>query len=133
MCIFDVRITDTENRTSRNQDPSKVLAKCEKLKKDKHLHACLEQRRDFTPLVYSVDGMSGRETKQAERQIASQLAGKWAREYSEMVAFVRARMALSVVRANSLLLRGSRVRRSRTPCIDEGAAMDGWQTWRERF
>jgi hypothetical protein len=132
-CIFDVRITDTECRSTRNHDPSKVLAKCEKLKKDKHLHACLEQRRDFTPLVYSVDGMSGRETKQAERQIASALSTKWCREYSEMVAFVRARMALSVVRSNSLLLRGSRVRRSRTPRIDEGAAMDGWQTWRERF
>jgi hypothetical protein len=134
-CIFDVRITDTENRSTRNRDPSKVLDKCEKLKKDKHLHACLEQRRDFTPLVYSVDGMSGRETKQAERQIASALANKWNREYSEMVTFVRARMALSVVRSNSLplLLRGSRVRRSRTPLIDEGAAMEGWQTWRERF
>jgi hypothetical protein len=132
-CIFDVRITDTENRSTRNRDPSKVLNKCEKLKKDKHLHACLQQRRDFTPLVYSVDGMSGRETRQAERQIASALGYKWHREYSEMVAFVRARMALAVVRSNSLLLRGSRVRRSRYPLIDEGAAMEGWQTWRERF
>ena len=26
-------------------------------------------RQDFTPLVYSVDGMAGRETKQAERQV----------------------------------------------------------------
>jgi hypothetical protein len=132
-CIFDVRITDTENRSSRNQDPAKVLKKCEQLKKDKHLRACLEQRRDFTPLVYSVDGMSGRETKQAEKQVASALSYKWQREYSEMVAFVRARMALSVVRANTLLLRGSRSRRNRRTQIDEGAAMEGWQAWRERF
>ena len=132
-CIFDIRITDTECRSTRNQEPSKVLAKCEKLKKDKHLHACLERRRDFTPLVYSVDGMAGRETKMAERQLARALAHKWNREYSEMVAFVRARMALAVVRSNTLLLRGARVRRSRRPYIDEGAAMDGWQTWRERL
>jgi hypothetical protein len=132
-CIFDVRITDTETRSTRNRDPSKVLNKCEKLKKDKHLHACLQQRREFTPLVYSVDGMSGRETRQAERRIAGALGHKWHREYSEMVAFVRARMALAVVRSNSLLLRGSRVCRSRYPLIDEGAAMEGWQTWRERF
>eukprot|EP00956_Cyclotella_meneghiniana_P042037 scaffold248334_cov99-Cyclotella_meneghiniana.AAC.1 len=36
-------------------------------------------RQDFTPLVYSVDGMAGRETKQAERQVASLLAHKWTR------------------------------------------------------
>lgn len=39
--IFDIRLTDTECRTTRNQDPEKVLNKCEKLKKDKHLRACL--------------------------------------------------------------------------------------------
>ena len=53
--------------------------------------------------------------------------------YSEMVAYVRTRMALAVVRANSLLVRGSRQRRARRPLIDEGAAMEGWQTWRERY
>jgi hypothetical protein len=37
MCIFDVRITDTECRTTLNMKPEKVLAKCEHLKKQKHL------------------------------------------------------------------------------------------------
>eukprot|EP00956_Cyclotella_meneghiniana_P042116 scaffold248361_cov42-Cyclotella_meneghiniana.AAC.1 len=131
--IFDIRLTDTECRTTRNQDPEKVLNKCEKLKKAKHLAPCLERRRDFTPLVYSVDGMAGRETKQAERKLASRLAHKWNKEYSYMVAYVRARMALAVVRSNSLLVRGSRKRRAQRPLIDEGAAMLGWQTWRERY
>ena len=135
LCLFDVRITDTECRSTRNQDPEKVLQKCEQLKKEKHLAPCLERRRDFTPLVYSVDGMAGRETKAAERKLASRLASKWDREYSEMVGFVRMRMAIAVVRANSLLIRGSRERRTTRvrPAIDEGAAMDGWQHWRERY
>ena len=47
-----------------------------------------------------------------------------------MVEYVRARMALAVVRSNSLLMRGSRRKRSQRPLIDEGAAMLGWQTWR---
>ena len=132
-CIFDVRLTDTECRTTRNQEPGKVLDKCEKLKKEKHLAPCLALRRDFTPLVYSVDGMAGRETKQAERRVAGLLAHKWKKEYSEMVGYVRARMALAVVRSNSLLMRGSRQKRSQRPLIDEGAAMLGWQTWRERY
>jgi hypothetical protein len=68
LCIFDVRITDTECRTTRNQDPDKALKKCEKDKKDKHLHSCLQRWRDFTSLVYLVDGMAGRETKQAKAE-----------------------------------------------------------------
>jgi hypothetical protein len=130
-CIFDVMITDTENRSSRNQKPARVLAKCEHAKKNKHLVPCLERRRDFTPLVYSVDGMAGRETKMAEKRLASQLAWKWKKEYSEMVGYVRTKMCLAVLRANTLLIRGSRERRSRArPHLDDGAAMAGWRHWR---
>jgi hypothetical protein len=50
-----------------------------------------------------------------------------------MVGYVRVRMALAVVRSNSLLLRGSRKRRSSRPFIDEGAAMENWNVWRERY
>ncbi|KAL3768952.1 hypothetical protein ACHAWO_004062 [Cyclotella atomus] len=130
-CIFDVMITDTEGRSNRNQEPERVLAKCEHTKKNKHLVPCLERRRDFTPLVYSVDGMAGRETKMAERRLASQLAWKWKRDYSEMVGYVRTRMCLAVLRANTLLIRGSRERRSRArPLMDDGAAMVRWRHWR---
>ena len=76
--------------------------------------------------------MAGRETKMAEQRLAELLAGKWKREYSEMVAYVRARMTLAVVRANTLLVRGSRKRRRQRPLIDEGAAMAAWRTWTER-
>jgi hypothetical protein len=52
-----------------------------------------------------------------------------------MVAFVRAQMALAIAMAqfNSLLLPGNCTRPSCQSLIDEGAAMEGWQTWRERF
>jgi hypothetical protein len=133
-CVFDVRITDTQTRTCRNQDPIRVLEKCEREKKNKHLEACLERRKDFTPLVYSVDGIAAREAKAAERRLASALAWKWKRQYSEMCGFVRVRMALAVVRANTLLLRGSRVRQSRPrPDITDGAGMEGWYQFGERY
>jgi hypothetical protein len=112
--------------------PEKVLAKCEHLKKQKHLVTCLERRRDFTPLVYSVDGMARRETKMAERHLTLQLAWRWKREHSEMVGYVRTRMCLVVIRSNTLLIHGSCERCSRlTPFIDDGAAMAGWRHWRE--
>lgn len=42
----------------------------------------------FTPLVYSVDGLSGPETRQAGKQVASAFTGKWHREYSEIAVFL---------------------------------------------
>ena len=43
-------------------EPQKVLANQEQAKKRKYLKPCEERRRNFTPLVFSVDGMRGLET-----------------------------------------------------------------------
>jgi len=59
-------------------------------------------------MVYSVDGIAGHEARNAEKRLATHLAGKWNREYSQMMYDVRVRMAIAVVRANSLLIRSSR-------------------------
>ncbi len=115
-CIFDMRITDTDAKSYRKKEFGKVLSQHEKEKKDKYLQTCLEMRKDFTPMVYSVDGIAGREARNAEKRLATYLAGKWNRGYSQMVYYVRVRMAIAVVRANSLLIRGSRDRqRPRRP------------------
>ena len=50
-------------------------------------------------MVYSVDGIAGREAWNAEKRLANHLAGKWNREYSQMVCYMRVRMAIAVVRA----------------------------------
>ena len=131
-CIFDIRITNTDSRAHRNKDPTKCLESQEKEKKDKYERACREQRKDFTALVYSIDGMAGPKTRAAERRMAARLAWKWKREYSEMVGFVRTRMSLAVVRSNTLMWRGSRTRRRAHPgTIQNGGAMDTWQTFGE--
>ena len=131
--IFDIRITDTQARSYRNKNPKKVLAAQEKEKKDKYLKTCHEMRKDFTPMVYSVDGMAGREAKNAEKRCAAYLAEKWERPYSQMVWYVRVRMSIMIVRANTLLLRGSRDRQSpRKPQISDRASSSDWRTWEER-
>ena len=75
-CIFNVRITDTDARSYCNKDVSKVLAAQEKEKKDKCLRSCHVMRKDFTPLVYSIDGIAEREAKSAEKHLATTLAVK---------------------------------------------------------
>ena len=85
--------------------PEKALAKAEKEKKDLYLQDFLESRRNFTPIVYSVDGIPGAEALAAQKILTALLSYKLKREYSEMCGFVRERMSLAIVRSNSLLLR----------------------------
>jgi len=84
------------------------------------------------PLVYSVDGIAGKETKGAEKRLAAHLAKTRQRPYSQMVQYVKARMAIAVVRANSLLIRGSRNKDPAHPFIECDSALHGVQNLRER-
>ncbi len=65
--IFDMRITDTDAQSYRKKEFVKVLEQHEKEKKDKYLQNCLEMWKDFMPMVYSVDGIAGREARNAEK------------------------------------------------------------------
>jgi hypothetical protein len=125
-----MRITDTDAQSYRKKDFAKVLEQHKKEKKDKYLQNCLEMRKDFTPMVYSVDGIAGCEARNAAKRLGTHLASKWNCEYSQMVFYVRVRMAIAVVCANSLLIHGSRdQQRPRRPLIANGAALGDWQTW----
>ena len=114
-CILDVHVTDTNAKSYRSSSSAKVLEKAAREKKGKYEAACREQRRSFMALVYSVDGMAGKDARAFEKRIAHLLSQKWSHEYSLLAGWVKARMALAVVRANTLLLRGSRTRYSWKP------------------
>jgi hypothetical protein len=53
--------------------------------------------KHFTPLVLSVDGMMGVECDAGRRRLASHLATKWKRTYSEVCGFVRSRLAITYI------------------------------------
>ena len=65
-----------------------VLLQREKEKKDKYLQTCLEMQKDFTTMVYLVDGIAGHEARNAKRRLATHLASKWNHGYSQMVYYV---------------------------------------------
>ena len=71
----------------------KVLAQHEKRKKDKNVEACIARRRTFTPLIYSVDGLQGKEGLAATRRLVAVLAPNWKRLYLVVCNYVRARMS----------------------------------------
>ena len=120
--VMDICVTDTDANSYKQTSSEKVLEKAAKRKKDKYLDACLERRRSFVPLVYSVDGMACKEARAWEKRVASLLASKMDRPYSEMCGFVRSRMSLAIVRSNTLLLRGQRAHRALRPVLEDGAS-----------
>jgi hypothetical protein len=97
-----MRITDTEARSYRKKEFGKVLLQHEKEKKDKYLQTCLEMWKDFTPMVYLVDGIAGCKAWNAKKRLATHLASKYNRRYSQMVYYVRILMSIAVVCTNSL-------------------------------
>ena len=85
-------------------------------------------RKDFTPLVYSINGIAGREAKSTEKHLTTVLATKWKKPYSKMDYCVFMRMALVVIRAKSLLICGSRdCQKACLPVINNRASMYDWR------
>ena len=100
----DIRIVNLGAGSYLCTMPEKAFAKAEKEKKNLYLQAFLKRRRTFTPMVYSLDRISGAEALAAQKRLAALLSYKLKSEYSEICGFVRARMSLAIVSDNSLLL-----------------------------
>ncbi|GAX19514.1 hypothetical protein FisN_19Hu089 [Fistulifera solaris] len=95
--IFDVRVTDTDAPSHKNREPMNVLASQELEKRRLYGKPCMDHRRDFTPRVFSVDGLMGKQAVAASRQLARKLQKKWKRPYSEIRGFIQSRLSLSLV------------------------------------
>ena len=93
----------------------------------------MERRRYFTPMVHSVDGITGTEAVAEQIHLAFMLSNKLKRKYSEMCGSIRARMSLEIVRSNTLLLQGVRDKEAyihRVPDLEEGIVMVLLVPWR---
>ena len=106
--VFNVRITDADAPSNRNRSLGAILRDHCNRKKAQYLHACLQNRRHFTPLVFTVDGKMAPETAKAARHLSDRLAGKWEAHPSQISHYVKSRLALSLVRMTTYCLHGSR-------------------------
>jgi hypothetical protein len=122
---MDVCITDTDQPTNRNSATSKVLLRHEKEKKNKYGDLCIAKRQTFTPLVFSIDGLFGKEAAAASKRLASSLAAKWKRSYSEICGYVRSRISIALIRSSSRCLRVDRTptQRFRNPMWESGTGL----------
>ena len=107
--VMDVRMTDVDAASYDNMTTEKCLAKHEQAKKKKYLQACLAQRMHFTPLVFSIDGVMGRETDAFVKILAKHLALKWDRPFSRVIDYLLTRLSIACVRATHRTMRSSRI------------------------
>ena len=124
--VFDVSLIDTDSPSYLSQAPTKLVENREQQKWLKHGPALQEQRRHFTPLVYTVDGMVGKEARVAMQRLSRHLSLKWHRDYSRCCGYVSGRLAIALVRGASMCLRNSRLYRSRVRTVDwrQGCIID---------
>eukprot|EP00978_Attheya_sp_CCMP212_P030495 scaffold112244_cov39-Attheya_sp.AAC.1 len=71
--------------SQRGSDPGVILKRHEAEKKRKYLAHCEHQRKHFTPLVFSINGMMGMKCDAARKRVTSLLSTKCMRMYSEPV------------------------------------------------
>ena len=121
-CIFDVQVTDTDQPSYLRMDPKKALETLAAAKKNKYLSACLLQRRHFTPLLISVDGLMESEGEAYCQRLASKLADKWQKPYSSVMGYVKSRLSIALVRAVHLTIMGSRI-----PATEIGQRRPLWE------
>ena len=69
-----MRVVNTAAKSYWEKSPEKCLEEAEKSKKKMYLKGCLQQRRNFSPFVASVDGLLGVEATAFLKRIASRLA-----------------------------------------------------------
>ena len=74
-----------------------------------YLEACLQQYRQLSPFVASVDRLLGVEATATLKRIFSCLATKWRQPYSKTCGYVKSRVSITLVHATHCCLRGPRV------------------------
>ena len=86
-----------------------LLAWWETIKKDKHGKHCHDQRKHFSPFVFSVDGMLGREALVVLSQLSQFMAAKRAEPLSQVRAWIKGRIAIAIARSYSQMIRGAQL------------------------
>ena len=123
-----MRIVNTDAKSYWGRSPEKCLEEAERAKKKMYLEACLQQRRHFSSFVASVDGLLGVEAKATLKRIAISLATKWKQPYSKTCGYAKSRVAITLVRATHICIRGSRVPAHRIsvqgPQWEDGAGLN---------
>ena len=97
--LLDICVVNTDAQSYASRSVTSVLDSIARAKKMKHRQACVKRRADFMPFIVATDGVIQREGQHSLKRLATRLAVKWSKPYSEVMHFIRMRLSISTLRA----------------------------------
>ena len=86
--LFDIRVIDTDAPSYRRRSPISILDSGAVEKKRVYRSAVEDRRGNFTPFVLLVDGLLQREASHFVKHSSANLASRWEKPFSDVLAFV---------------------------------------------
>eukprot|EP00919_Chromeraceae_sp_WS-2016_P015962 GHVR01037930.1.p1 GENE.GHVR01037930.1~~GHVR01037930.1.p1 ORF type:complete len:400 (+),score=44.96 GHVR01037930.1:2-1201(+) len=108
--MLDLSILNTDAPSHLKVDPDKVIVKHAKDKKKQYQQAYFNKRCTFTPLMFSVDGATDKDTAHFLCHIARRLNEKINCTYQVAIHWIRTRISLALIRATSGCIRNTKVK-----------------------
>ena len=119
---FDVRVTNINCESQKNQSISSILKKHESEKKRNYNKRVMDvEHGSLTPLVFTTSGVMGYECEKYHKTLAEKISEKKGEKYQDVMRYLRVKLSYLSVRATLLCLRGSR---STFKKIDSGEDFD---------
>jgi hypothetical protein len=107
--FLDFRVVHPFAKCYRDQKPSSLLRSAEKSKRREYGQRVVEvEDADFTPMVLSSVGGMGKEMEMAIKHLARCIAEKRKTHYPPVVALLRRKFCVTMLRSALVCLRGSR-------------------------
>ena len=118
--FFDVRVTNTNSKYQVETSTMKCLEKHEKEKKRQYNNRIMNiEHGTFTPLVFSITGVMGKECSRFHKHMADKISKKNEEKYSDVVNVIKCKLSFLILRASLLCIRGSRTHKKDTKVTDD--------------
>ena len=106
---FDVRVTNVNADSQKNQSIEKILKKHENEKKRQYNCRIMNiEHGTFTPLIFAINDGVGPECVKFHQHLADRIASKSEDRYETVLSWIRCKLSFIVLRASLLCIRGSR-------------------------
>ena len=121
--FFDNRIVNADAASYQSQSWTTTSNQHSRQKHEKYDLAAEDSRGSFTPLVCSSEGVMHKEYETYIKRMALILAHRWGKSFGQVLGWVKVQEEISIIRAVSLRLRGSRRKIYGGLRYEDGAAL----------
>ena len=118
--LFDIRIINADATSYCTSLIQSLFDDARNEKRSKYGPAAEDRSACFTPILATCEAIFDHEAIVYMKRLATLLATKWSKHYSQIYGWLKARMQVCILRSVSLCIRGSRTH-WRGAGIEDGA------------